>query len=837
MWALVRRCTPIQRHTYQRSTFSRWLPWLAAAFVTVFALLVVAWTQRLPTEARQVEDGLVELQAKVHALNRKEGRLDQGVSPQLKQGVADDIRSARAIAERLREQDTDRDEIAAQSRLERYLTSTLDLVALVEAGRLDEAEELDEARVDPAYDILAQTLLGAAVRNAGEDQAITQEANLLAGGAIFLMLVALVGLAWREGHRQRRAETNLRVRNESILETAGEGIYGLDLDGSTSFANPAAARMTGHEIEDLIGRRSHELVHHTRTDGTHFPSEECPISRSLADGTPHGAEDVYWRKDGSSFPVEYTSTPIVEQGVVKGAVVVFKDISERREVERVKDEFTSVVSHELRTPLTSIRGSLGLLESGVLGPLPEKGQRMIEIAVENTDRLVRLINDILDIEKIDSGTIDMHKRPCEAADLIARATEGLESLATQAQVTLHADLTTATLLADPDRILQTLTNLISNAVKFSPPDSTVHVSSERRDGEVLFRVSDEGRGIPADKLDSIFERFQQVDASDAREKGGTGLGLAICRTIVEHHGGRIWVESVPEQGSTFSFALPALAEHHHAHDRRAGPAGPAVLICDDDASLVEVIGAMLVERDYRVIETTSGEQALERAIAERPDAILLDLCMPGMSGWETAAALRERPETSDIPIIILSGLSKSEGESPSGPVVDRLEKPIDEEALFEALGRAVGSHGEPFKVLVVEDDPDLGGILGTIFERHGMQALEASSGPEAIELSQQVLPDLLVLDVGLPEADGLEVVDWLRRHQRLNALPVIVYTAHDLDEADRARLRLGDTTEFLTKGRLSPADFERCVTALLARLTQHRIGEGEHEPEAHPVGR
>jgi len=658
--------------------------------------------------------------------------------------------------------------------------------------------------------------------------------------ATLTLVAASVRTAMTFGDMRSLAESRkqLLVQNQSILASAGEGIYGLDREGRTTFANPAATRLTGHELDELIGHRSHELVHHSHPDGTPFPVEECPVSKSLADGTVHESQnDVYWCKDGTSFPVEYTSTPIVEDGKVTGAVVVFKNISERRELERAKDEFTSVVSHELRTPLTSIRGSLGLLESGVLGALPEKGQRMIEIAVENTDRLVRLINDILDIERIDSGTIDMHRQPGDAADLIAAAAEGLQSLAAEAQVTLRANAASAPVFADRDRILQTLTNLISNALKFSPPESTVHVSSKRRDGEVLFQVADEGRGIPADKLESIFGRFQQVDASDSREKGGTGLGLAISRTIVEHHGGRIWAESVAGEGSTFSFVLPALAEHDHPNGDRALPAGPAVLVCDDDASVVEVVAAMLSERGYRVIEATSGEQALERAISERPDAILLDLLMPGMSGWETAAALRKRPETSEIPIVILSVLSPGEGETPSEPVADWLEKPIDQRALFEALGRAVGARGEPFKVLVVEDDRDLAGTLTAMFESHGIEAFEASSGREAIELSQEVLPDLLVLDIGLPEADGFEVVDWLRRHERLKAVPMVVYTARDLDEADRERLRLGQTTEFLTKGRISPQDFERRVMALLARLTQDRTPETEYEPEAHPVGR
>jgi len=260
-----------------------------------------------------------------------------------------------------------------------------------------------------------------------------------------------------------------------------------------------------------------------------------------------------------------------------------EDITERREVERAKDEFTSVVSHELRTPLTSIRGSLGLLESGVLGPLPEKGQRMIEIAVENTDRLVRLINDILDIERIDSGKIDMQKEPCDGAELIKSAVESLESLAANAGIILRAETAPVAVSADRDRIHQTLTNLISNAVKFSPAGSVVEVSCAQHGGEVVFSVTDDGRGIPADKLDSIFGRFQQVDASDSREKGGTGLGLAICRTIVQNHDGRIWVESKPGEGSTFSFALPVPVERDLAYVNPDASDGPTVLVRDDDA--------------------------------------------------------------------------------------------------------------------------------------------------------------------------------------------------------------------------------------------------------------
>jgi CheY-like chemotaxis protein len=415
----------------------------------------------------------------------------------------------------------------------------------------------------------------------------------------------------------------------------------------------------------------------------------------------------------------------------------------------------------------------------------------------------------------------MHQEPCDAAELIERAVQGVEQVGAEAHVRLIADAQPAALFADPDRVIQTLTNLISNAVKFSPQGSTVRVSSLRRNGEVLFQVGDEGRGIPADKLETIFERFQQVDASDSREKGGTGLGLAICHTIVEHHGGRIWAESEPGAGSTFSFVLPAQATNGSAPRDRV-ESGPAILVCDDDASVVVVVGAILESRGYRVIPAHSGEQALERAIAERPDAILLDLLMPGMSGWETAAALSEHPDTREVPILILSVLSQAEAQAPSAPVVDWIEKPLDEAALFAALERAVSPRGEPFKVLIVEDDRDLAATLTATFERHGVATFWAADGREAIELSQQVLPDLVVLDVGLPEADGFQVVDWLRRHERLSTLPMVVYTARELDEADRERLRLDASTEFLTKGRITPQDFEQRVMGLLGRLTRER---------------
>jgi len=349
--------------------------------------------------------------------------------------------------------------------------------------------------------------------------------------------------------------------NGLILNAVGEGIFGVAADGTVAFANAAAACMTGYSPAEMLGRGLHGLVHYKKADGSAYPLEECAMYAALMSGTVDrcNQHDVFWRKDGTGFPVEFTSTSIIDGAHAGGAAVVFRDITQRREIERLKEQFVSVVSHELRTPLTAIRGSLGLLESGALGPLPEEGRRMLEIAVRNTDRLVRLVNDMLDLERADSGTMALRYGPCDAAQLVAQAAESVLAMAGDAGVRLSVDAPPASFAADADRLVQTLINLIHNAVKYSPAGATVEVRSRRRDGEILFEVRDHGRGIPADKLETVFERFGQVDQSDSREKGGTGLGLAICRSNVHHHGGRIWATSVLDEGSTFSFVVPRQA--------------------------------------------------------------------------------------------------------------------------------------------------------------------------------------------------------------------------------------------------------------------------------------
>ena len=404
----------------------------------------------------------------------------------------------------------------------------------------------------------------------------------------------------KEVAERRLAEealARLGRQHELILNSAGEGIYGLDLQGKITFVNPAASRITGWEMEDLLGQSAHAILHHSKPDGAPYPLEECKVYSAAKGGTvQHQDNEVFWRKDGAAFPVEYITSPVRDdQDRLVGAVVTFRDISERRAVERMKSEFVSVVSHELRTPLTSIRGSLGLIAGNVFGPLPDKVQHMVEIAVNNTDRLVRLINDILDIERIEAGRVTLGKTACDGAALILQAAEVMRVMAEKAGVTLSVSTQPVQLWADPDRIIQTLTNLLSNSIKFSPHGATVWLTAQREGNQVLFQVKDQGRGIPAGKLGIIFDRFEQVDASDAREKGGTGLGLAICRGIVEQHGGRIWVDSTLGRGSTFFFTLPASQEEGWSIPEPLS-GGRTALTSDDDHS--EIVQSQRPENAY-----------------------------------------------------------------------------------------------------------------------------------------------------------------------------------------------------------------------------------------------
>ncbi|OYQ61978.1 hypothetical protein B9G53_24580 [Pseudanabaena sp. SR411] len=342
-------------------------------------------------------------------------------------------------------------------------------------------------------------------------------------------------------------------RWQSLLDNVHLIVVGLDYRGIVEYVNPFFLASTGYELDEVIGKNwfSHFLPQ--------IKQEEVKeaFSDSLINNFQHHYQNLISTKTGEERMIAWSNTTLHNQDhQIIGTLSIGEDITEKLKVESVKDEFISIVSHELRTPLASIRGALGLLSSGVLANKPEVAKNMLDIAAIDIERLVRLVNDILDLERLESNKVNLDRQWHDTAYLCHQAVETMQSIATASKIQILAECKSFQIFADSDRLIQTLVNLLSNAIKFSPPQSQVEIRIESLAEEIMFHISDRGRGIPENHLESIFERFNQVDASDSRQMGGTGLGLAICQSIVQQHGGRIWVKSKLSEGSTFSFTIP-----------------------------------------------------------------------------------------------------------------------------------------------------------------------------------------------------------------------------------------------------------------------------------------
>jgi PAS domain S-box-containing protein len=468
---------------------------------------------------------------------------------------------------------------------------------------------------------------------------------------------------------------------QRVVDSMSEGVVIQDARGAVVTTNRAGAAMLAGDHDAADGR---DTLARTWSSLRPAGGGDHPAAVALATGEPLVGVLVEVPSVAGPRSIRVSSIPLrrVDDGVPRGVVSTFSDVTESLALARMKDEFVSTVSHELRTPLTSIRGALGLLVGGATVGLEPTARRMLEIAETNARRLVRLIDDILDIERMESGRAPLHVADVDVGDLVQQAADTMRALADQAQVTIALELQPSAAVADADRILQVLTNLISNAVKFSPPGATVTITVERVGDVVEVRVDDEGRGVPEDRLATIFERFEQVDMSDSRERGGTGLGLAICRSIVEHHGGRIGVTSAVGRGSTFWFTLPvggpgtsAVAPLSAATSERAAAGTPGtpgtseadrstleraarghrVLLVEDDGDLAGVLIEMLAERglDVRCVSTLDDARAMA---ADPVDLVLLDLHLPDGNGMDLVAPVRERQP--DVPIVAFSALER-----------------------------------------------------------------------------------------------------------------------------------------------------------------------------------
>ncbi|WP_342377530.1 response regulator [Myxococcus stipitatus] len=670
--------------------------------------------------------------------------------------------------------------------------------------------------------------------------------SLLLGGYVVVVLVRLsrasaelatlnADLETRVEERGRalvRASEEQRVseaRKAAILEAAPDGIVLVDEAGRLLELNPMAEQVFRVTAGEAVGRDFLTLALPASLPAGQ--REEVAAALRSTSGHATRLESSCLRADGSTFPAELTLARVPGTGPARFTAFV-RDITERKEVERMKNEFISTVSHELRTPLTSIRGSLGLLEGGIVGEIPAEALDMVRIARTNTERLIRLINDILDLEKMEAGKLELKLATLDVHELVEATFSGLKGVADAAGVSLRAGVEGAPKVkGDRDRLIQVLTNLVSNAVKFSPAGAEVAVHARLEGaGRVRFSVVDQGPGISEEQRTKLFARFQQLDGSDTRSKGGTGLGLAISQAIVNQHGGGIEVESVLGQGSTFTFALeavrsPASGVHPAVTAAALSASRHSVLVVTADPELSSLLRGLLSQEGYRVVRASSLAESAKVLEDTSPDAVVLDTQMPDGQALEWVRSLREQPRTHELPVVTLSGRSPG-GEGVGAAVwVDWISQPLEEARLLSALRHAMRRPGQA-RVLVVDDDVATRRVICARLERLGaVQVFEAADGESAVELARETRPDLIVLDVGLPGLDGFEVVDILRQG-RGRTTPLIVFTGRDLSRADQRQLTLG-MTRHLSKARSSEEELVASVRELLNELLSRKDGETE----------
>ncbi|HEX7024926.1 MAG TPA: response regulator, partial [Gemmatimonadales bacterium] len=465
------------------------------------------------------------------------------------------------------------------------------------------------------------------------------------------------------------------------------------------------------------------------------------------------------------------------------------------------------MSHELRTPLNSIIGFSEILEDGGAGSLNEKQQRYVANVLLSGRNLLQLINDILDLSKVEAGRMELAPVEFDVATALEQVRAIVTALADKRGLALHMTVPDALphLSADQAKFKQIMYNLLSNAIKFTPHGGHVTITarlvqpsgnSPNRDW-LEVAVADTGIGIAAEDLTRIFNEFEQVNSTPSRDQEGTGLGLALTRKLVELHGGRVWVESEVGKGSVFRFTLPYQTGHAAAFTAAAPPSSPVeadptkplVLVVDDDRAARDLITHYLTESGYRVETAANGEEAIRFARTSRPDAITLDMLLPEPDGLGILARLKHNSDTREIPVVVVSITDRRELGFSLG-AADWLVKPVQKNALLAALDRTVRrpvSGGRP-TILVVDDEPATVEFLSELLRQHGFAVLPAVGGRAAIGLALSRHPDLIVLDLMMPEVNGFDVVQALREDARARSIPILILTAMDVTRADAVRL-------------------------------------------------
>jgi PAS domain S-box-containing protein len=610
-----------------------------------------------------------------------------------------------------------------------------------------------------------------------------------------------------ERHRAQEALRESELRKSAILETALDAVVTIDHESRVLEFNRSAEETFGYSRDHAIGRSMPELIIPPRFRDAHFAGLRRYIETGVGSIIGRRVELTGLRSDGSEFPLELAITRIPIEGEpvftaylrdITGRKLAVEELRTAKEAaetaNQAKSDFLASMSHELRTPLNAIIGYSEMLEEeaeDLKQPHIISDLRKIHGAGKH---LLSLINDVLDLSKIEAGRMELFIENFDVAAMVESVINTVQPLAARKgnELAVKTGGNLGVMSSDVTKVRQSLFNLLSNASKFTERGTIqLAVTRERRDDAdwIEFRVIDTGIGIAEDRLEDVFEPFLQVDEGRGRKYGGTGLGLAITKRFCQMMDGRISVKSEPGKGSEFTIVLPANSSQPVEAEPAVKPAGPSentVLVVDDDPAAQELLRRSLQKEGFETVIAANGRQALALARKVRPVVITLDVMMPGMDGWTVLSALKADPQTAEIPVIMLSVVDdKNLGYSLGAS--EYLTKPIDRERFAAVLEkyRCITGH---CPVLVVEDDEAVRQTLRSVLVKHGWRVFEAPNGAVALEMMAEHVPDLILLDLVMPEMDGFEFAAQLRKNEAWRSIPIIVITALDLTVEDRERL-------------------------------------------------
>ncbi|HBI21456.1 MAG TPA: histidine kinase [Legionella sp.] len=576
----------------------------------------------------------------------------------------------------------------------------------------------------------------------------------------------------------------------AMLDNLDDGIIACDDQGQMTVLNHTLQKhiefKDNKNMDDLLGYFSLYTM-----DNQAISLDDFPLKRALRGERIRGLQLIMRFKNNVTRDVVVDGQKIMgSSGNVLGAVAVIHDITELKNTERLKNEFVSIVSHELRTPLTSIRGSLGLLVSGMMGDFPDKAKKLIAIANNNCERLLLLINDLLDIEKIEAGKMDFQLNQVDLNQVVKESTDANKMYADRFGVFIQfiPSESNIQVLVDASRLMQVLTNLISNACKFSPKGDEIIVSVAQINSTARVSISDHGPGISPEFRTRIFQKFSQADSSATRGKGGTGLGLNISKIIIEKLGGVLDFNSQENKGTTFYFDLP-VSDANSApiidsltaiHDTKR-----RLLLCEDDKDQSDYLKLLLESAGFFVDVASTVAEAKKHLSLSQYKALLLDLILPDQDGIAFIRELRAAEKTAHLPIIVISMIAQTGRALLSGDavsVVDWLDKPIDFNQLLTSINRMKKKNttGTP-QILHIEDNVDMQHVVEVLLEKHAVVDV-AHSLQKAKQMLEEKSYDLVILDLLLPDGNGIEILPLLAKYRS----PVLVFSNMQLN-ADYAK--------------------------------------------------